>query len=348
MRVLVTGYDGYIGSVLTPMLRRKRHHVIGLDTRYYSGEPFGPRSELDAVVEKDVRDVQPTDVSGCDAVIHLAALSNDPLGSLHEAVTHDVNHFATRRLAIAAKAAGATLFLYSSSCSVYGAANPDDVLDESAAFNPVTAYGISKVRAEAELADLADESFSPVFLRNATAYGYSPRLRTDLVVNNLAGWAYLTQRVLIQSDGTPWRPLVHVEDISRAFVAALEAPRRDIHNQAFNVGRNEENYQIRQLAELVREAVPGSQIEFAAGGGPDARCYRVNFDKIRKLVPAYRPQWSVAKGVAQLVDHYAKYDLTMDDFSGERFLRIKRMRQLMRNGLVDDSLRWTRREVQSE
>ena len=340
MRVLVTGHNGYIGAVLTPMLQQAGHHVVGLDTYFFDDCRMAPHAEADTVIRKDIRHVAVTDVEGCEAVVHLAALSNDPLGNLNQQSTYDINARATLSLARAAKAAGVARFAFSSSCSIYGAASPDDVLDESAQFNPVTPYGESKVISEGGLAELADTRFSPVFLRNATAYGYSPKLRADLVVNNLVGWAYLTGEVLIMSDGTPWRPLVHVEDIARAFLAVLDAPRETIHGEAFNVGRTVENYQIRQVAELVEEIVPDSRVTYAADGGPDARCYRADFHKIETTLPGYEPQWTVRDGIEELLDAYRRFELSLDDFEGSRYVRLKRLREHIDTGRLDHDLFW--------
>ena len=342
MRVLITGHDGYIGTVLSPRVRAIGHEVVGLDTFLYADSPFGPQPPAVTVVGRDVRDVVADDLTGVDAVLHLAAISNDPVGDLDADLTYDVNHRATVRLARAAREAGVTRFVFSSSCSLYGAATNDDVLDERAPFNPVTPYGHSKVLAERDLVDLARSTFSPVFLRNATAYGVSPRLRTDIVVNDLTGHAVLNGSVLIKSDGTPWRPLVHVEDIARAFVAVLEAPREAVHCEAFNVGRSGENYQIRDIGDMVASAVPDSEIVYAAGGGPDKRSYRVDFSKIAEQVPAFQPAWTVADGVRELVDAYGRQGLSAEDLAAARYTRIGTIKRLQAAGRLGDDLRFER------
>jgi nucleoside-diphosphate-sugar epimerase len=339
VRVLVTGHNGYIGSVLVPMLVERGHDVLGLDTYLYADCTFGEDVPDPPSVRLDIRDVETADLEGFDAVLHLAAISNDPVGDLNPETTYDINYRAAVRLAGLAKLAGVRRFVFSSSCSLYGAAG-DDLLDESAAFNPVTPYGESKVLAEQEMMLLADDDFSPTYLRNATAYGYSPRLRGDLVVNNLVGYAYSTGEVLIKSDGTPWRPLVHIEDISRAFLATLDAPREVVHNEAFNVGGDSENYRISQVAEMVERAVPGSRVTYAPGGGPDKRCYRVRCDKIRETLPWYRPQWTVQRGIDELHTAYRRYGLTIDEFESPRFLRIQKVKELQTQGLLDTSLHW--------
>ncbi|HYH44202.1 MAG TPA: SDR family oxidoreductase [Thermoanaerobaculia bacterium] len=341
MRVLVTGHTGYIGSVLTPLLAAAGHEVVGMDSNLFApcllpGQVAPPDVPE---IAKDLRDLAPGDLEGFDAVLHLAGLSNDPLGNLDAALTYEINEAASAHLAELAKRAGVSRFLFSSSCSTYGAAG-DDFLDEGAAFNPVTPYGISKVRFEQKLQSLADDSFSPTYLRNATAYGVSPRLRVDLVLNNLVGWAVTSGRIHLMSDGTPWRPLVHIADISRAFLAVLEAPREVVHDQAFNIGRTEDNYRIRELAEIVAETVPGCAITYAEGAGPDKRCYRVDCGKIARLLPAFQPQWDARKGAVELRDAYLRAGLTAEQFQGPRYVRLGRIRQLQEEQRIDAALRW--------
>jgi len=338
MKVLVTGSYGYIGTILVPLLIKKGHEVIGLDTDYYERCTFtGDVPEI-KTIKKDVRDIEKHDVEGFDAIIHLAGLSNDPLGDYRPELTEDINEKASIKLAKLAKKSGVKRFLFASSCSNYGEAG-DKFLTEEAKFNPVTPYGISKVRVEAALAQMADAEFSPTYIRASTAYGVSPRLRFDLVTNNLTAWAYTTGRVYLKSDGTPWRPIVHIEDISRAYIAALHAPRELIHNEAFNVGMTSENYQMREIAEIVKEVVPGCEIEYAPDAGPDKRCYRVDCNKICCTLHEFKPQWTARRGIEQLYEAYKKVGLSLEEFEGPKYKRIAHIKQLVKEGVLDDSLR---------
>jgi nucleoside-diphosphate-sugar epimerase len=344
MRVLVTGHHGYIGTVLTPMLAAAGHEVVGLDSDLFTACAYGEWHETVPSIRKDVRDVTLHDLEGFDAVLHLAGLSNDPLGDLNPGLTLEINHQASVHLAELAKQAGVQRFIFSSSCSNYGAAG-DDFLDESSAFNPVTAYGRSKVLVEQDVSKLASDNFSPTFLRNATAYGVSPFLRFDLVLNNLVAWAYTTGKIYMKSDGSPWRPIVHIEDISRAFLAALNAPIELVHNEAFNVGQTSENYRVRELAQIVAETVPGCEVSFAPDAGPDKRNYRVNCDKIQGVLPEFKPAWTARRGAQELYDSYQHFGLNLDEFEGPRFKRIAHLKELLATNRIDHSLRRTEEAV---
>jgi len=342
MRVLVTGHEGYLGSVLVPRLLSAGHEVVGLDTGLFADCIIGPAPEAVPALRVDLRDVTTEHLAEVapDAVMHLAALCNDPLGDLDPELTYEVNHRSTVRLAKAAKAAGVSRFLFSSSCSLYGAGTDDTPLDENAAFAPLTPYGESKIRSEQDLVGLAGDDFSPIFLRNSTAYGFSPRLRGDLVVNDLVGHALIAGEVGLRSNGMAWRPLVHADDIASAFIALLEAPRETVHARAFNVGDSAENYLIRDVAELVREVVGGT-VTFAEGAGADARNYRVSCERIAREVPTFRPQWTLRKGIEQLAEAYERHGLQLSDLFGERHQRLKRINALQAAGRIDGTLRWT-------
>ncbi len=348
MKVLVTGDKGYIGTILVPMLLEKGYDVRGIDTDYFADCTFGEAlPDNYPTKQKDIRDLTIEDVKGVDAVLHLAGLSNDPLGDLNPDLTADINYKASVTLARLAREAGVSRFIFSSSCSNYGAGG-QDMLDENALLRPVTPYGESKVKVEQEVSRLADDHFSPVFLRNATAYGFSPRLRFDLVLNNLVAWAYTTGKVYLKSDGSPWRPIVHIEDISRAFIAALEAPKELVHNQMFNVGQTSENYRIREIAEIVRETVPGSEVTLADSAGPDKRNYRVNCDKIQRVLPQFEPQWTARKGARELYEAYKTHGLKLDEFEGRKYRRITHVKHLISSGELDDRLFRTNRRLVKE
>ena len=337
---MVTGSRGYIGSILVPMLLEKGHEVVGLDSDIFRSCTFlGELLDVPTLV-KDVRDVEAADLAGCEAVIHLAGLSNDPLGDYDPSLTDRINHRGSVRMAEAARAAGVERFLFASSCSNYGAAG-QDFLDEDADFNPVTPYGESKVAVEHALAAMAGDDFSPVFIRASTAYGLSPRLRFDLVVNNLTAWAVTTGQVYLKSDGSPWRPIVHVSDIARAYIAALEAPREAVHARGFNVGTTAENYQIRDIAVIVGEVVPNCEVAFAPDAGPDKRNYRVDCNRIARELPGFKPQWTCRRGIVELYEAYKSIDLSLEDFEGQKFKRIDHVKKLVSEGRLGPDLRWT-------
>ncbi|MBN2366996.1 MAG: SDR family oxidoreductase, partial [Calditrichaeota bacterium] len=329
MRVLVTGHLGYIGTVMVPMLVQAGHEVVGMDSDLYERSNFGEFPLAVENIRKDIRDVEASDLAGFDAIIHLAGLSNDPLGDLNPQITYEINHLASVRLAELVRSVGIRQFIFSSSCSTYGAST-DDYITEEAAFHPVTPYGESKVFVERDVSKMADSRFSPTFLRNATAYGVSSRLRFDLVLNNLTAWAHTTGQVYLKSDGTPWRPIAHIADISRAFLAVLQAPLELVHNEAFNVGITQENFRIRELAEIVKETVPGCRVEFAEGAGPDKRNYRVDCSKIAERLPGYQPQWTARQGARELYGAYKDVGLELEEFEGPRYRRVDHIKMLIR------------------
>ncbi|MBC8105952.1 MAG: NAD(P)-dependent oxidoreductase [Anaerolineae bacterium] len=342
MKILVTGHLGYIGTLLVPMLLKKGHDVTGMDADWYRNCTFGDDKQIVDVknIRKDIRQATVNDLRGFDTVMHLAALSNDPLGSYNADLTDEINNQATVRLGEMSKQAGVKHFIFSSTCSNYGVAD-DHLIDETGALNPYTPYAKAKVAAEIGLKPMSDENFSVTLMRSATAFGYSPRIRWDLVLNNLTAHAVTTGKIYMKSDGSPWRAIVHIEDISRAFTAVAEAKRDAVHDQAFNVGQTRENYRVREIAQIVAETVPNCTIEYAPGAGPDPRCYRVNCDKLARLVPAYQPQWSARAAAKQVYEAIKKFGLKVDEFEGPRFARLPHMKKLIAEGVMDEKFNYT-------
>ena len=339
MRVLVTGSHGYIGSVLAPLAAQAGHEVVGLDTQFYRGCDFEPELGGVPTVDRDIRDVVPAELQGFDALVHLAALSNDPLGDLDPGLTEEINRDATLRLAAAAREVGVRRFVFASSCSMYGASGSDDALDENAPLRPLTPYAESKARSEEGLFELAGPDFAPVSMRNATVYGSSPRLRLDIVLNNLAAWSHTTGRIRLLSDGTAWRPLVHVRDVAKVALAIIDAPEEEIRGEAINVGSDTQNYRISELADLLSGST-GCAVEVAEGSTADDRSYRVDFSKLRRMFPSLELDWDAARGARELVTAYRDHGLTWDDFDGDRYVRLRRLRHLLEEGDLDADLRW--------
>ncbi|MBN2057324.1 MAG: NAD(P)-dependent oxidoreductase [Candidatus Saganbacteria bacterium] len=345
MKVLVTGNNGYIGNVMCPMLLSEGFDVVGLDSNYFEGCEFEQRQAKIGQIVKDIRQVAAEDFQGVDAVIHLAGLSNDPIGELNPGITEKINLDASVRCAQLAKQAGVKRFVFASSCSVYGVAKEGEMISEQGELNPVTAYAKSKIGTEFGISPLAEADFSPVFMRNATVYGVSPLLRLDLVVNNLAAWGHITGKIKIMSDGSPWRPLIHIQDFSRAFIAALKAPKELVHNQVFNVGQNSENYQIRYLAAAVKQVIPGCSVEYTGEHGSDSRTYKVDFSKINTVLKDhFKPKWNVLKGVEELAEAYKRNKLDMPAFEGDKFVRLRHLTLLKKSGKLDNDFFWTEKK----
>jgi nucleoside-diphosphate-sugar epimerase len=342
MRVLITGHQGYIGPTMVRVFKEAGHFVGGLDTGFFRDcLTFDTDVAPDVELKKDIRQVDAQDLRGYDCIVHLAALSNDPMGELAPELTLQINYEASARTARLAKGVGVGRFLFASSCSLYGAADTTTPLNEEATLNPVSAYAVSKAKTEAALNDLADDSFTPVYLRNATAYGVSSRMRFDLVLNNLMGWAKTSGRVRVMSDGTPWRPLVHIEDISLAALCAAEAPRHLIHNQAFNIGRNDSNYRIKDIAEAVASSACSASLEISGDTSGDPRSYRVSFDKSLRSLPGFKPSWNLERGCEELNRWFSSRNETIDSFQSRQFVRLKQLKHLLAENRLDNALFWT-------
>ncbi len=340
-KIIVTGYNGYIGAHLTKLLSENGYDVVGIDTNYFDKDcEFFPYNHLGSEINKDVRLINEKDIRGAYAICHLAALSNDPMGALDENLTFNINHKASVRLAELAKKCRVEKFIYSSSCSLYGITDGDLALNETADFSPVTAYAKSKVYSERDILPLKDEFFSVTFLRNATAYGISPKLRLDLVVNNLIGWALTTKEIKIMSDGNPWRPLIHAEDIARAFIAVVEAPKEKVNGQSFNTGQNEENYRVKDIAEMIGKIVPDCKIVITGEHGSDSRSYKVNFSKIKNTLPNFKPAWNLEQGIMQIFNSYVELGIDDKKFSGRYFTRLKQLTYLLDTGKLNNELYW--------
>lgn len=341
-KVIVTGHNGFIGGLLTNLLVEEGYDVVGIDTNYFTEECQLFPYERDIIqIKKDVREISEKDVAGAFAICHLAALSNDPIGEINPQITYEINHEASVRLAKLAKKTGVVRFIYSSSCSLYGKSGNAEYVDETAEFNPLTAYAKSKVLSEKDILPLSDDDFTVTFLRNSTAYGLSPKLRLDLVVNNLIGWALIENEIKILSDGTPWRPLVHAEDIARAFVAMLKAPQENINKESFNVGMNDQNFQIKEIAYMIQEKLPDCHVSVAQKSDSDSRSYKVKFDKIFNAAPEFQPQWNLEKGIEEIIEGYQSNNMDADKFYGRNFVRLKHLKYLIDNNKLDEDLFWT-------
>jgi nucleoside-diphosphate-sugar epimerase len=340
-KIIVTGHNGFIGTLLVNLLIEKGYEVVGIDTNFYGKDcafyPFLP--EIKEMI-KDTREISFSDLEGAYAICHLAALSNDPMGELNPELTYAINHLASVKIAELAKKAGVEKFIYSSSCSLYGMAGGESALTEDAEFGPITAYAKSKVYSERDILPLGDQNFSVTFLRNATAYGVSPKLRLDLVVNNLVGWAFTTKQIRIMSDGSPWRPIVHAEDIARAFIAVIETPNQVVNRQSYNVGLNSENYQVKDIAHMVQKVIPSCDVVFTGEHGSDSRTYRVNFDKIATCLPNFKPKWNLKTGIEQLHESYQRSGLNDEKFNGRYFIRLKQLQHLMSEQKLNNDLFW--------